>query len=386
MMIRRIIVGLAALSLAIVAVRNAAVQSLVASNLDTAQAVWASHPKVEIAQGQRDIAIAAGARKPMPAEAFARIRDAAVKMPLEPEPFIVRGIQRDLAGSPREAELAFLAARQRDPRSLPARYFLASTRLRAGNIAGLHDAAAMSRMVPGGAVAVAPYLAAFSRQERSWPAMRAMFRDYPEVRDAVLTSLAADRANLPQVVALGGIASREQAPWLGVMVDTLVASGDLGQARALWARSAKLDRNALPLLFDANFKNGAPPPPFNWALTSSTVGIAERQSGRLHVIFYGQSDGPLARQLLTLSPGAYRLSAPAGNGSGETSQLRWTVRCTGDKGAEFASAPVAAQGLDFAVPAGCAGQWLELAGRAGDVGSETEIRIGPLALGRAGSR
>ena len=63
------------------------------------------------------------------------------------------------------------------------------------------------------------------------------------------------------------------------------------------------------LLFDPDFSKPEPPPPFNWALTSSTVGLAERQpGGRLHAIFYGQEDGALARQLLVLPPGRYHFS------------------------------------------------------------------------------
>ena len=59
-------------------------------------------------------------RRPLPI-----IDDAAGKVPLAPEPFLVRGVQAELAGNSQLAAQAFAAAEWRDPRSLPARYFLA---------------------------------------------------------------------------------------------------------------------------------------------------------------------------------------------------------------------------------------------------------------------
>ena len=74
------------------------------------------------------------------------------------------------------------------------------------------------------------------------------------------------------------------------------------------------------------FPNRSRRRPFNWALTSSTVGLAERQpGGRLHVIFYGQEDGALARQLLVLPPGRYRLSMRLRGGSTQAKALNWNL-------------------------------------------------------------
>ena len=58
----------------------------------------------------------------------------------------------------------------------------------------------------------------------------------------------------------------------------------------------------------AAFSKPVPPPPFNWALTTSGVGLAERQpGGRLHAIFYGNVDGVLASQLVAMPAGTYRV-------------------------------------------------------------------------------
>ena len=121
--------GLAACALAVMVVQNATVAGLSETDPDTAAALWSSHPDVEIARATRSIAASTGAGRPIDPATFALLEDAARDAPLEPQPFIVAGIRAQLAGQPDEADRAFVAARLRDPRSLPARYFLATNRL-----------------------------------------------------------------------------------------------------------------------------------------------------------------------------------------------------------------------------------------------------------------
>ena len=206
------------------------------------------------------------------------------------------------------------------------------------------------------------------------------------IRSAVLSSLAQDPANLDLVLELGGTGDVANAPWLGTMIRTLVEHRQYDRARTLWARTSGIGQSATSgLLFDPNFSDSATLPPFNWELTSSTLGLAERRSGRLQAIYYGQEEGVLARQLLVLGPGRYEFAAPA-RGSAETgdgSALVWLVRCAdATGGAPLASAPAAAGRLAFAVPQSCAAQWLELAGRSSDTGREIEMEIGPASLSR----
>jgi hypothetical protein len=113
-------------------------------------------------------------------------------------------------------------------------------------------------------------------------------------------------------------------------------------------------------------------------LTSSTLGLAERESGnRLHVIFYGNDDGVLASELVTLPAGAYRQQMQLAGGSVHPEALRWSIRC--DKSTEpFASIGIdqaAKQAWSFQAPANCPAQWLELSGRSGDVAQQSEVTI-----------
>ena len=127
----------------------------------------------------------------------------------------------------------------------------------------------------------------------------------------------------------------------------------------------------------------SPRGPFNWTLTSSTVGLAEREpGGRLHVIYYGQEDGLLAQQLILLLPGAYRLTMAVSGDLSRAKAMNWSLRCDGS------SKPFASVGLDavargwiFAVPPGCAAQWLELSGTSADISQQAEVIVSNLKLG-----
>ncbi len=384
--VRLVPVVLAACALGALAFENAAVLSLSDSDPGTAAALWPGHPAAAIGLATREIASASGAGRPIDASTFDRLQLAAIAAPIEPQPFVVAGIRAQLSGQDEASRQAFEAARHRDPRSLAARYFLATHHLQRGDASGLRDVAALARLAPGGTEAIAPYLAAFARQEQAWPAIRAVFADDPHIRNVVLSLLAADPANLRPVIALGGTFDPAKGPWLRPMIATLVEKQHYAQARRLWEQTSGIAGESAPALFDPDFRNDRAIPPFNWELTSSSVGLAERRSGRLQVIFYGQSGGTLARQLLLLPPGRYRITAPA-TGGDPAGLLLWQVRCaSGRQPAEIARAPARSGGLAFTVPADCPAQWLELNGRASDFGSETELAIGPMSLSQARAR
>ena len=362
-------------------VQNATVLAFAGSDPETAAQVWPAHPAVQVALATRQIAAASGAGRAIDPATFERLNRAARAAPLEPQPFIVAGIRAQLAGRAAQAEQAFEAARLRDPRSLPARYFLATSKLQRGDVEGLRHVAALTRLEPNGGQGLVPYLAAFARQKRAWGPIRVMFETNHSVRDSVLTALAGDPANLNLVMALGGTADPTKAPWLRTMIGTLIASRQYDRARALWERTAGVRSSGL---FDPGFRNPAPPPPFNWELTSSSLGLAERRSGQLQVIFYGQDSGTLARQLLLLPSGQYRLNAPAAAPEGSDA-LFWLVRCDG-RPVELARVPVRADGLKFAVPADCPAQWLELVAQASDFGREAQAIISPVTLSRVAAQ
>jgi hypothetical protein len=376
---RRLVVIVIALLLAVQVVRNAAVSALATLHPASAAKLWAGHPSVEISTGLADIGRAARERRSIDPRTFAMIDDAAIKSPLASEPFLVRGVQADAAGNADAAKEAFLAAQWRDPRSMPAAYFLANYYFRAGRpLDGLQQTAVLARLSPRGTDAIAPFVAAYAQDRSNWPKMRALFAAQPGMESGVLVALAQDARNADAILAIADQDHRSpDSNWLRILLANLVAGGDYARAKSLWS-SVGGGRDGGELVFDSGFSTPGPPPPFNWSLTSSTLGLAERESGnRLHVIFYGNDDGVLASELVTLPAGAYRQQMQLAGGSVHPEALRWSIRC--DKSTEpFASIGIdqaAKQAWSFQAPANCPAQWLELSGRSGDVAQQSEVTI-----------
>ena len=387
MIARRILAGGAALTLAVLVVRNAAVLSHAERAPARAAKFWSTHPATELAEGMTEIARASSARRSIPDSAFALINDAAAKEPLAAEPFLVRGIQAQLAGESRVAQRAFEAAQWRDPRSLPAAYFLADHYFKAGDVrGGLRETAALVRLSPTGPGTVAPYLAAYAGNPGNWPALKSLFRTNPQLAEPTLIALASNIATAPAVLALADPREDAQrAQWLKPLLNTLTAAGRYEQARAIWVQRTGVRLPDDQLLYDSSFTDRTSPPPFNWELNSSTVGLAERQpGGRLHLVYYGQEDGFLASQLLLLKPGTYRLSMHLLGDTGRVRQLSWSIWC-GQASQPAASVTLdvaASRGWRFSVPGGCPAQWLKLAGTSTDVSQQSDITIGALRLVR----
>jgi hypothetical protein len=388
LIVRRLFIVAVALLIAAQVVRNAAVSALAPLKPEAAANLWRGHPAVETSLGLAAIGSASRERKPIPASAFAMINDAAAKAPLSPAPYLVRGVQARGEGDDAAALRAFAAAQMRDPRSLPAAYFLADHYFRSGEpLQGLVQATVLARLSPDGSRALAPFVADFAQDRSNWPALRELFRTQQTIEDEVLAVLAANPRNADAIAAVADATHRKQdSPWLPLLLRSLVESGDYTRALHFWSTFGRGRTGAL--IYDGDFAAPGPPPPFNWSLTSSTVGLAERQPGkRLHVIFYGNEDGVLASQLLLLPAGTYRLAMRIAGSPVHPEALRWSVRCAGGKD-ELAITGIdqAAQGgFAFQVPENCPAQWLELSGRSGDVAQQSEATITALTLSPAGS-
>jgi hypothetical protein len=386
---RRLIVIAVALLLAVQIVRNATVFALAPLAPSSAAKVWADHPAVEISQALVDIGAATRERKPIGDHTFAMIHDGAAKAPLAPEPFLVNGVQAEVAGDDETARRSFLAAQWRDPRSMAAAYFLANYYLRSGHVLdGLKQTVLLARLSPSGAGAAAPFIAAYASNRSNWPQMRELFRSQGWLQEGVLTTLAQNARNVDAILALADANHRKpSSSWLRPLLSNLVANGDYGRARAIWS-SIGGGQAGNALLFDEDFSQPDPPPPFNWSLASSTVGLAERQEKgkRLHVIFYGNEDGVLAGQLLLLPPGAYRLQMQLVGSPLHPEALRWSIRCDKKSGEPLAITALdaaAKNGWTIQVPENCPAQRLELFGRTGDIAQQSEATITGLSLSRA---
>jgi len=379
--------GVAALLIAVVVVRNAGVAQFAETDPRKAARIWPSHPASELWLGLTQIGLSARERKPVTRATLALVRDAARKAPLAPEPFLVRGVEGQLAGDQRLATQAFAAARLRDGRSIPARYFLAEQYFRGGDVSrGLRETAILARMVPNGVTSLAPFVASYAKDPRTRPHLKALFRTDPALEQAALTTLATDARNTDLILGLA-TPSRTAPQWTEMLLRSQVAAGDYALARQTWARLAHVAPTP-DSIFDPEFKGSAAPQPFNWTLTSSTAGLAEPQGGgRLHVLFYGQEDGLLAGQLLVLSPGRYRLAMRVDGEAARAATLKWTVSCVRSGqvllSLALSDAKRAAQGVQFDVPAtDCGAQNLQLAGSAPELPQQADVTVSGLSLVR----
>ena len=384
MIVRTIVAIIAVVLLAIAVIRNAAVASLSQFQPEAAAKFWKSHPATQASQGMSQIALAARKGTAIPEWAFASLRVAALRDPLAPEPFLVRGVQAQFADDAATALSAFKAAQWRNPRSVQAAYFLSDHYLRAGDTQnGLRQIAILTRLSPNGPRAISPYLVAYAAEPRNWPALRSLFRANPVLAEPVLVTLASNARTAPAVLELADRRENiRDAEWLPTLLGTLTGAGEHARARVIWEKATGI--RSVELIHDASFTDKTSPPPFNWDLTSSAVGLAERQpGGRLHTLYYGQQDGILATQLLLLRPGSYRLSMQLLGDAVRGKALNWSIWC--DKaGVPISSVTLdaATRGWRFDVPTGCPAQWLKLSGSSGELPQQLDATIANLKLQR----
>lgn len=392
-MVRAIVVIVIALLAIAHIVRNAFVLAYSSEAPQKAAAAWPSHPDVLFKTALEDIARAAAAGQPVPREQIDAIYAAAARAPLAPEPFLVRGVEAQLAGNQQLAERAFEAARLRDPRSLAAHYFLADHYLRTNQAdAGLTELARLMRLVPNSIVSVAPYYAKYAQAPGGAERVKAMLRAHPEFETDVLSALATDAANADLILNLasGRGASLGDSPgWHGKLVESLVAAREYSKARAVWAKLSGQQVTAEQGLFDPEFSGKKAPPPFNWTLLSTASGLAEGQGeGRLHIIYYGRENATLASQTLTLKPGRYRFGFQVEGSSQDLSSLAWKLTCLPSKRTIVAIGLTAGRrpaSGGFEVPSDCPAQKLELSGAAPEFPQTVDVTIRGLSVTRVAS-
>lgn len=344
------------------------------------------HPEASANRAMAEIGTAAARSSALPPSARQMMAGVARSAPLSPDPFLVEGTVAEMAGDRDRAERLFLAARNRNPRSEAARYFLADRYLKTNRILpGLIEMGALARLSQKASQPLAPALAAYARSPGAIAELRRYFAVSPAVRDSTLALLAEDARNARLVLALAPEPQPGAPPadWQGRLVQSLVTAGDYKGAEAMWARIAGVANRGL--VYNPQFRDLPGPPPFNWNYASGSSGVAEASgSGGLDVIYYGRVDVTLASQLLRLAPGRYRLSMRV-DGPSRANGVAWILQCVPGTAALF-QLPLDAvdQGSiagSFAVPAtGCAAQSLELRGRPSESSTTAQLTILELGL------
>lgn len=378
-------------------VQTAAVGALVRINPAAAAQADSDHPAVAIGTATREFQLNRGN---VGEQTRARAIAALDKQPLAAEPFMLGALDALIRKQPAQAEALLVEGRRRNPRSRLIRLLLLDRYLQTGR-AG--DAAleigALTRLISRAADVLVPELARMAAQPKQRQALTIALRQDPVLRNSVLRHLAEKGADPDMIMELAGPTNRE-APaaadsWQAVLIDRLAARGDTARAYRLWLSlgGGRGDAKAKGL-YDGAFQGLPGAPPFNWQFLSTADGVAERVAGQgLQVTYYGRQTTEMARQLLMLQPGRYRLQFRAeGDASGEGSKVAWQVSCHPGSSSlmEFPITNVKSNSrmlqTEFVVPqSGCPSQWLILTGLPAEFPAEQTVEIRDLQIARGGS-
>jgi hypothetical protein len=345
---------------------------------------------VALAQrSMRSVGEAAARGGDVPEQTLGQLRQLAGAAPLRLEPFEVEGAIAERDGDLKRAERLLKTARKRDPRSIATRYLLADVLMRKGDVVpALREIAVLTRLLPGATIQLIPALSAYALTPGAEAKLASILAENPQLKEPLLTALAADPANADRVLAIAGpsvVAPATGArPWQSRLLRNHLDRGDYAGAYSLWRKFAGLPpTQSAPLIFNPDFRQLAAPPPFNWDSASSPAGVAEVRNGTLSVVYYARQDARLVSQLLLLAPGGYRLDYSVG-GQLAYPALSWSISCMGAGEPLSQSTLGSGRGtMSFVVPSsGCAAQRLELLGHKLDSPMDSNVQVSPLRLVR----
>ncbi|QAY77053.1 hypothetical protein [Sphingosinicella sp. BN140058] len=375
-------------------VKTAAVAELGPRTPAAAAAVAPGNPEVRLSLALLELRLNGG-RVSQPTTAAAL--QALSRYPIAEEPFLISAIGAIAKGDTTRGENLLVEARRRNPRSRLTRLLLLDRYMRTGRTAqATLEISALNSLVPRTGEVLVPELARMATIPEQQQTVQTVLARDPKLLDAVLARLAGTGADPDLILRLAGPSRRgtmQDGSWQAIMVRELVNRGDLARAFSLWQTFTGVSTDAnMNGVYDGAFSGLAGVAPFNWALGASADGVAERiAGGGLEVTYYGRGRTDLARQLVMLRSGRYRLQFRAdGDASGQGSSIVWQVRCR-ENNAAILDLPIAKVtstprpfAADFVVPAGCGGQWVVLVGMPAEFPTEQTVVIRDLQIARAG--
>lgn len=328
------------------------------------------------------------AKRPDNAGALARF--ALARAPFDARALRVVGLSEDEAGRTAEAEQILTLAGNWSLRDDPAHAWLMEYRLRRGDYASAfaHADTLVRRRGDLTANTFALFTAAASQDPRSLPALVARVDARPPWRQAYLDTLTHSAGEPGYVVLIQlAIALKDRkAPLtrdeLEGIYQPWVKAGRVPAVQFL--RRQLAPPGAFPTLENGSFSAQQAPKPFDWDVGFGAGYLAEiapsgdqAEGGALRVEYGGRSTATIARQLLTLAPGSYRLTGKVRGEPGvPLPSVGWRITCleTGEIIGEARIGPRASlprgqfQATAVVRPERCTAQWLTLATRPEDEG------------------
>ena len=327
---------------------------------------------------------------------LAAVRSAALDAPLDARAFLILGHQQLLDNQPDRAVKTLEAGQRLDPRERLIHLLLLDRYLRSERYA---DAAAqfsvLARLVGPTKAPIAQAMAAMILSPEASAAARKTLRADLGLEIAVLTALAKSDTAPDAIFAVASPAARahvaDERGWGRALVARLVSQQRYATARQMWQRIYGLsDAQASAPVFNASFNAPPAAPPFDWTLTTGSLGAAEIRDGGLLVDYYGRDSGPLAQQMLVLRPGRYRFAVTVESGATDTaSKLFWTLSCSNNAkvvplNVQVSAGPKRRQiAAEMVVPVQCPAQLLTLRAEAGEFPATISLILRDLTVGPA---
>jgi len=331
-------------------------------------------------------------------------RSALAREPLLADPLALAGMDAAAQGDAARAERLMLAARDRDPRSPLARFWLFDHFVRTGRIGeALNEVGPAIRLQPEAITAIMTVLAAIADTPDGQAALAQKLATRPFWRTSFFqtaantTSPEAMLALLSSSTAAADRTSAEEEQ--RAVFQALINAGAGVRAFDAWQQLLPATYRARAVgIYDGNFGRWPGARPFNWRLAEDDIGTARMvtagdlpQSTALDVRYFGSTSGVLAEQYVFARPGSYQLQLAARRRTtGATGgRLSMEVRCV--RGEVIATLPLEpldmqlrAMATPVTVAPGCELLLVRLIGTPGEVFSEVEAQITAVALVRGG--
>lgn len=289
-------------------------------------------------------------------------------------------------GTPRSVPLLKEVIR-RHPRSRASRVMLMRRAIGAGDLTqAIGQLAMLNRL--NDTIAI-PLLRSIGRSAATIPAVTEATRAlavHPELFGDYISGFAATPKPAAVVVHLAESLPTEvlsNSRLKDALVARLVQDRHYGDARLI-AMGGSARGGAAADLVDPGFAIKRPTPPFGWTYTQSETGVAERNGpGDVFVDYYGRNPGSLLEQLMTLTPGSYRVEMTYALDGPPTGTIALEVRCVNSYQPVLRSWPFdssvkkrGAATILFTVPAeGCAAQSVALVGLPSDRRMAQQITV-----------
>lgn len=326
--------------------------------------------------------------------AAALSRDALVRSPFDVRALRVLGLTEARSGRADAADDILTLAGNWSLRDDPTHAWLVERRLRRSDYASAFahaDTLVRRRQDIQPQVFRLFTVAATEDPQRSLPVVAGLLAARPPWRGAYLNGLNETPKDLQLFASLAILLEASRGPLtndeLQQLYRLLLSKGQLVAISAVRARVNRPPPGVA--VTNGGFAETAAPEPFQWRLFQK-AGIGAEivaddlrpSNSALRVDYDGYATGPIAEQLTSLPPGAYRFAAEIRTEAGHPeTRLAWTLFCATD-GSAIVSMPAGVAGAPntwttlsgrFEIPNTCPAQWLKLETRADDRRASTVV-------------